>query len=185
MKNLIFSTIFLFCFSVLGKAEPQTHSMTELIVQVAATVLFFTAIIVTEIWYSNRKEKKTNELTAKEKPLKIFEYFNVFKGENEVSPQMIVLCHRNYCISCNILLFKNRIVFVTESMLEIELKDINSANIKKAFGEELLKINYSEISESGTKKEMSLYLQGSDENMLYIKNFIEERMDRPKIIDLT
>ena len=185
MKNLIFSTISLFCFSVFGKAEPRTYSMTEVIVKVVATVLVFIAVIVIEIRYSNKKEKKTNELKAKEKPLKIFEYCKIACGYNDELSAKSVALGGPGIVWGNVLLFQNRIVIVTVEALEIEIKDINFVKMRKVMLEEMLQVNFNEISKSGTQNEMALYLKGGKEDLLCIKNFIEERMNRPQIIDLT
>ena len=85
----------------------------------------------------------------------------------------------------NVLLFQNRIGIVTENALEIEIQDINFIKMTKVLLEEMLQVNFNEVSKSGTKKEMALYLKGGKEDLLYIKNFIEERLNRPQVIDLT
>ena len=159
--------------------------MTELIVQAVAIVLCFVAIIVIEIWYSNKKEKKTNELKAKEKPLKIFEYCKMAFGYNDELSARSVALGGPGVIWGNVLLFQNRVVVVTEDALEIEIKDINFIKMRKVLLEEMLQVNFNEISKSGTKNEMALYLKGGKDDLLYIKKFIEERMNRPQIIDLT
>ena len=184
MKNLIFSTIFLFCSSVFGKAEPRPHSTSDLIFRIIIPGILFVLVIVAEIWASNKREKKTNELKAKEEPLKIFEYFRIAFGYNdEHSVRSAAIS--GWAVWCSLLLFQNRMVIVAETTLEIEIKNINFVKMRKVMLEEFLQVCYNEISESGTTREKAVFLQGIDKDMLYIKNFIEERMNRPKIIDLT
>ena len=185
MKNLIFSTISLFCFSVFGKAEPRPHSTSDLIFRTIIPGIFFVLVIVAEIWASNKKEKKTTELKAKEKPLKIFEYCKIACGYNDELSAKSVALGGPGIVWGNVLLFQNRIVIVTVDALEIEIKDINFVKMRKVMLEEMLQVNFNEISKSGTQNEMALYLKGGKEDLLCIKNFIEERMNRPKIIDLT
>ena len=74
---------------------------------------------------------------------------------------------------------------MTENALEIKIKDINSIKLKKVLWEEILQVNYNEISKSGADNVATFYLKGDKEDLLCIKNFIEERMNRPQIIDLT
>lgn len=150
MKNLIFSTIFLFCFSAFGKAEPRPHSTSDLIFRTIIPGILFVLVIVAEIWASNKREKKTNELKAKEEPLKIFEYFRIAFGYNdEHSARAAVLGGRINVPLCNVLLFHDRIGLMTEKALEIGIKDINSITMKKVLWEEILQVNYNEISKSG------------------------------------
>ncbi|MBR4532628.1 hypothetical protein IKO70_09510 [bacterium] len=185
MKKVIFSMLFLFGFSIFGKTEPGTHSTSDFTFRMIGYTIVFIALIVFEIWYSNKKEKKTNELKAKEKPLKIFEYCKVAFGYNDELSAKSVALGGPGVVWGNVLLFQNRIGIVTENVLEIEIKDINFIKMKKVLLEEMLQVNFNEISKSGTKKEMALYLKGSKEDLLYIKNFIEERLNRPQVIDLT
>lgn len=185
MKYVIFSTVFLFCSSIFGKAEPGIQSTSDLTFRVIGYTIVFIAILVFEIWYSNKKEKKTNELKAKEKPLKIFEYCKVALGYNDELSAKSVALGGPGVVWGNVLLFQNRIGIVTENALEIEIQDINFIKMTKVLLEEMLQVNFNEVSKSGTKKEMALYLKGGKEDLLYIKNFIEERLNRPQIIDLT
>ena len=185
MKYVIFSTVFLFCSSILGKAEPGTQSTSDLTFRMIGDTIIFIAILVFEIWYSNKKEKKTNELKAKEKPLKIFEYCKVALGYNDELSAKSVALGGPGVVWGNVLLFQNRIGIVTENALEIEIQDINFIKMTKVLLEEMLQVSFNEISKSGTKKEMALYLKGGKEDLLYIKNFIEKKLNRPQIIDLT
>ena len=185
MKYVIFSTVFLFCSIILGKAEPGTQSTSDLTFRMIGDTIIFIAILVFEIWYSNKKEKKTNELKAKEKPLKIFEYCKVALGYNDELSAKSVALGGPGVVWGNVLLFQNRIGIVTENALEIEIQDINFIKMTKVLLEEMLQVSFNEISKSGTKKEMALYLKGGKEDLLYIKNFIEKKLNRPQIIDLT
>lgn len=186
MKNLIFSTISLFCFSVFGKAEPRPHSTSDLIFRTIIPGIFFVLVIVAEIWSRKKQNTKTKELQAKEKPVKILEYCKIFFGYNdEHSARAAVLGGRINVSLCNVLLFHDRIGLVTEKALEIGIKDINSITMKKVLWEEILQVNYNEISKSGADNIATFYLKGDKEDLLCIKNFIEERMNRPQIIDLT
>ena len=185
MKYVIFSTVFLFCSSILGKAEPGTQSTSDLTFRMIGDTIIFIAILVFEISYSNKKKKKTNELKAKEKPLKIFEYCKVALGYNDELSAKSVALGGPGVVWGNVLLFQNRIGIVTENALEIEIQDINFIKMTKVLLEEMLQVSFNEISKSGTKKEMALYLKGGKEDLLYIKNFIEKKLNRPQIIDLT
>lgn len=186
MKNLIFSTIFLFCFSVLGKVEPRPDSTSDFSFRTIGYTILFIAFIVAEIWSRKKQNAKTKELQAKEKPVKILEYCKISFGYNdEHSARVAVLGGRIHVPLCNVLLFQDRIGLVTENALEIKIKDINSIKLKKVLWEEILQVNYNEISKSGADNVATFYLKGDKEDLLCIKDFIEERMNRPQIIDLT
>ncbi|MBP5435544.1 hypothetical protein J6Z39_06965 [bacterium] len=186
MKYVIFSTVFLFCSSIFGKAEPGTQSTSDLTFRVIGYTIVFIAFIVLEIWSRKTQNKKTKELQAKEKPLKILEYCKISFGYNdEHSARAAVLGGRMKVPLCNVLLFQDHIGLVTEKALEIKIKDINSIKMKKVLWEEILQVNYNEISKNGSENSATFYLKGDKEDLLYIKNFIEERLNRPQIIDLT
>ena len=158
--------------------------MLELVVQATCAVLFFIVVFVVEIRAGNKREKRAKELTAKEKPLKIIEHRRISFGYNDERFVRSVAT-KGWAVICDILLFQNRMVIVAKSTLEIEMKDINFVEIRKVMLDEFLQICYNETSENGTTREKAIFLLGIDDNMLYIKNFIEERMNRPQIIDLT
>ena len=91
--------------------------------------------------------------------------------------------------SYDVLLFDDHIAFATGSVMgfgesipeEIEIKDINFASMKYILKTDLLLVNYNRKA----KEPSQFYMEGKKEDLLFIKNFIEERNGRPKVIDLT
>jgi len=153
--------------------------------------VFFVIFIVMEIWYRNKQGKKTKELSAKEKPVKIFEYCKIFYTYDESSAKSQVLfSHPASVVPCDVLLFQDHIGLVAANGYgihtnDVKIKDVNSVTIKKILWEKVLYVNYDEVSETGSVKNITFCLEGDLEDLSYIRNFIEERMTRPQVIDLT
>ena len=82
-----------------------------------------------------------------------------------------------------------KFTFANEKYLpEIAVKDIEIIFIKRVLGEDLLYIKHKVSPEKKVQYKETypeFYLSGDKEDLLYIKDFIEERMNRPKIVDLT
>ena len=66
------------------------------------------------------------------------------------------------------------------------LEDIHFVKMEKLLGKNLLLVNYTDkLNDIKGYKQTQIYVKGKTEDLLYIKNFIEERIQRPKVIDLT
>ena len=150
------------------------------------TIVFFVTVILN--FRENGKEKAkflANKQSIKEIECRIVDF----------ADNMYAKLTFSYSPVFEMLIFEDSIAFVTGYVIggsyqpEIELKDINFVRMENIFQTDLLLINhnakYKDESKSKTKYPSQFYLRAKKEDLLYIKNFIEERMNRPKIVDLT
>ncbi|HRZ78621.1 MAG TPA: hypothetical protein P5044_01325 [bacterium] len=91
----------------------------------------------------------------------------------------------------NVLLFDNHIAFATgvtgDWQPEIMISEINSVKMEKLLWKELLFIDHNAkfVEEGKTKKyENQFYLSGDKDELLYIKDFIEERMSKSNLLQI-
>ncbi len=140
---------------------------------------------------SNKRKKERNKAVEYNKSIKEIEC-EIIDVADDLSTKITLSF--NYSAVFDVLIFEDHIAFITGCVIgsyqpEIEIKDINFVRMKNIFQTDLLLINhnakYKDESKSKEKYPPQFYLKGSKEDLLYIKNFIEEKMNRPKIIDLT
>ena len=150
------------------------------------TIVFFATVILN--FRENGKEKAkflANKQCIKEIECRIVDF----------ADNMYVKLTFSYSPVFEMLIFEDSIAFVTGHVIggsyqpEIEIKDINFVRMENIYQTDLLLINhnakYKDENKSKTKYPSQFYLRAKEEDLLFIKNFIEERIDRPKVIDLT
>ena len=181
-KILVFIITVLISLSCSGSIIPE-KKLFELIL-FPFLVIF---VIVGEIMEYRKREKDINKASAGKKCLREFE-FGISGAENDSNVKFALLGRYNFP-RYNVLLFDDHIAFVAGFVMgfgesipdEIEIKDINFACMKYILKTDLLLINYNRKA----KEPSQFYMEGKKEDLLFIKNFIEERNGRPKVIDLT
>ena len=143
-------------------------------------------VIVGEIMEYRKREKDINKASAGKKCFREFEcVIMIADRDSEVKLTLFQRATPSY----NVLLFEDHLAFVTGFVMgfgesipdEIEIKDINFACMKYILKTDLLLINYNRKA----KEPSQFYMEGKKEDLLFIKNFIEEQNGRPKVIDLT
>ena len=150
------------------------------------TIVFFATVILK----FREGERERGKFLANKQCIKEIECRIIDFADN-----MYVKLTFSYSPVFEMLIFEDRIAFVTGHVIggsyqpEIEIKDINFVRMKNIFQTDLLLINhnakYKDESKSKEKYPCQFYLRAKKEELLYIKNFIEERIQRPKVIDLT
>ena len=141
-----------------------------------------------------------NRLDAKKKKQEKKKYVESEKPLYELSCSMIIskdivqarhISMSRWGTSVYVLLYNDviKFTFANEKYLpEIAVKDIEIIFIKRVLGEDLLYIKHKVSPEKKVQYKETypeFYLSGDKEDLLYIKDLIEERMNRPKIVDLT
>ena len=143
-------------------------------------------VIVGEIMDYRKREKNRNKALAGKQCIREFEcVIMIADSDSEVKLTLFQRAVPSY----DVLLFDDHIAFATGSVMgfgesipeEIEIKDINFACMKYILKTDLLLVNYNRKA----KEPSQFYMEGKKEDLLFIKNFIEERNGRPKVIDLT
>ncbi|MBP5435542.1 hypothetical protein J6Z39_06955 [bacterium] len=149
-------------------------------------LFLFVFVIVGEIMEYRKREKDINKASAGKQCIREFEFIIMMAdSDSEVKLTLFKRAIPSY----NVLLFDDHIAFVTGFVMgfgesipdEIEINDINFACMKYILKTDLLLVNYNRKA----KEPSQFYMEGKKEDLLFIKNFIEERNGRPKIIDLT
>lgn len=140
---------------------------------------------------SNKRKKERNKALKCNKTIKEIEC-EIIDVADDLSTKITLSF--NYSAVFDVLIFEEHIAFITGCVVgsyqpEIEIKDINFVRMKNIFRTDLLLINhnakYKDESKSKEKYPCQFYLRAKKEELLYIKNFIEERINKPKVIDLT
>ena len=160
---------------------------------ILAMVSIIIITIIVGIMSARKRKRDINKVLSGKKYLREFECgISAAKNDSDVKSALLGLY--NFPIY-NVFLFNDHIAFATGLVMglgesipnEIELKDINFAKMKNIFQTDLLVVNYNvkPKDESRSNEVFQFYMEGKKEDLLFIKNFIEERMNRPKIIDLT
>ncbi|MBP5591616.1 hypothetical protein J6Y50_07175 [bacterium] len=163
--------------------------LREILVMVPTIVV----TIMVGIMSARKRKRDINKVLSGKKYLREFECgISAAKNDSDVKSALLGLY--NFPVY-NVFLFNDHIAFTTGLVMglgesipdEIELKDINFAKMKNIFQTDLLVVNYNvkPKDESRSNEAFQFYMEGKKEDLLYIKNFIEERMHRPQIIDLT
>lgn len=163
--------------------------LREILVMVPTIVV----TIMVGIMSARKRKRDINKVLSGKKYLREFECgISAAKNDSDVKSALLGLY--NFPVY-NVFLFNDHIAFTTGLVMglgesipdEIELKDINFAKMKNIFQTDLLVVNYNvkPKDESRSNEVFQFYMEGKKEDLLFIKNFIEERMNRPKIIDLT
>lgn len=156
------------------------------------TAIYFLASLFLLIWVffierqDEQKRKKHRSLLLKNKPIAEFDC-DIINGTDKVQASLLAT-HSFYRIHACVMLYEQSIVLATglETLQdEIMINDIEFVSIKQ-----LSFIDHLYIRQRVQKiphKEIwgELYLNGDKKDLLYIKKFIEERMHRPQVIDLT
>ncbi|MBO4698896.1 hypothetical protein J5690_04710 [bacterium] len=136
----------------------------------------------------NEEQKKKKHRTSflKNKPIVEFDC-DIINGSDKIQATLLAT-HSFYRIHTCVMLYEQSIVLTTglETLQdEIMIDDIEFVSIKQLsfidhlyIRQRVQKIPHKEIWSE-------LYLNGDKKDLLYIKKFIEERMHKPQIIDLT
>jgi hypothetical protein len=144
-------------------------------------------VVIGEIMSARKRDKDRNKALAGKQCIREFECF-IMIAYSDADIKLSFLS-KYAPATYNVLLFEDHIAFTTgfvagfgESIPdEIEIRDINFARMKNIFKTDFLLINYNRKA----KESSNLYMEGKKEDLLYIKKFLEERMHRPQVIDLT
>lgn len=146
----------------------------------------FIALVVYMIYWlwTSRKRKEQKQKLFKEGFLAEFEC-ELIPGIDKVASRLALAYGAG--VKSNVMLFDNHIAFATgvigDWQPEIIIADINSLKMEKLLWKELLFIDHNaKFVEEGKpqKYENQFYLSGDKEELLYIKDFIEERMLKAK-----
>ncbi len=156
------------------------------------TAIYFLASLFLLIWVffierqDEQKRKKHRSLLLKNKPIAEFDC-DIINGTDKVQAALLAT-HRFYRTHACVMLYEQSIVLATgleKLQDEIMIDDIESVSIKRLSLIDHLYVRQ-RIRKIPHKESLNeFYLNGEKEDLLYIKNFIEERMHRPQIIDLT
>lgn len=160
--------------------------LREILVMVPTIVV----TIIVGIMSARKRKRDINKVLSGKKYLREFECrISAAKNDSDVKSALLGLYNFP---TYNVFLFDDGIAFATGLVLnrgvpdEIEIKDINFVIMKNIFQTDLLVVNYIKPEDGSEAQEASqLYMEGRKEELLFIKNFIEERIQRPKVIDLT
>ncbi len=147
---------------------------------IIVTICLIFLVVATII--GNNKRKKQKKKLTKDGCMNEFNCELVIGGDKVMS-RMIIL--RNHTVSSNVLLFDDHVAFATgatkEWQPEIMISDINFVKMEKLLWKDLLFIDHNaKFEEKGKTKSKyvnQFYLSGDKEELLYIKDFIEERMN--------
>ena len=150
-------------------------------------LVFLFVVFIVEFIVNTRIEKHVKELEARKGWIKKIDC-ELIAGDDKVVARLVIA--RNFGDLCTIFLFADSLGlamdYTTKNAPEIMLEDIHFVKMEKLLGKNLLLVNYTDkLNDIKGYKQTQIYVKGKTEDLLYIKNFIEERMNRPKIIDLT
>ena len=156
--------------------------------KVVSSILIVIALFILNRIDSKKKKQEKKKYVELEKPLYELSCSMII-SKNIVQARHISMSR--WGTSVYVLLYNDviKFTFANEKYLpEIAVKDIEIIFIKRVLGEDLLYIKHKVSPEKKAQYKETypeFYLSGDKEDLLYIKNFIEERMQRPKIVDLT
>ena len=162
--------------------------LREILVMVPTIVV----TIIVGIMSARKRKRDINKVLSGKKYLREFEC-RIMAAYSDTDIKLSFLS-KYAPPTYDVFLFDDYIAFTTGLVMglgesipnEIELKDINFAKMKNIFQTDLLVVNYIKPEDGSEAQEASqLYIEGRKEELLFIKNFIEERIQRPKIVDLT
>lgn len=153
----------------------------------ALFIVFIFAVLIERQEDKRKKQKRASFL--KNKPLAEFDC-DIIDGVDKVQATLLTT-NRFYRTSACVMLYEKSIVIATGSEVlqpEIMINDIETVSMKRLAFEDHLYIRHTVTADIKAKYKETcpeIYLKGKKEDLLFIKNFIEERIQRPKIIDLT
>ncbi len=156
--------------------------------KVVSSILIVIALFILNRLEAKKKNQEKKKYLELEKPLYELSC-SVIISNNIVQARHISMSR--WGTSVYVLLYNDviKFTFANEKYLpEIMVKDIEIILIKRILGEDLLYIKHKVSPEKKAQYKETypeFYLSGDKEDLLYIKNFIEGRMNKPKIIDLT
>lgn len=163
--------------------------LREILVMVPTIII----TIIVGIMSARKRKRDINKVISGKKYLREFEC-GISAAKNDSDVKSAIFGLYNFPIY-NVFLFDDHIAFTTGLVIglgesipdEIEIKDINFVSMKNIFQTDLLAIkhNAKPKDESISQEAFQFYMEGKKEDLLFIKNFIEERMHKPQIIDLT
>ena len=158
---------------------------------IALPIILFTLVL--GIISVRKRKQDINKVLAGKKCLREFE-FRIMAAYSDTDIKLSFLS-KYAPPTYDVFLFDDYIAFTTGLVMglgesipdEIELKNINFAKMKNIFQTDLLVVNYNvkPKDESRSNEAFQFYMEGKKEDLLYIRKFLEERMNRPQIIDLT
>ena len=153
----------------------------------ALFIVFIFAVLIERQEDKRKKQKRASFL--KNKPLAEFDC-DIIDGVDKVQATLLTT-NRFYRTSACVMLYEKSIVLATgveASQSEIMINDIEAVSMKRLAFEDHLYIRHTVTADIKAKYKETcpeIYLKGNKEDLLYIKKFLEDRMHRPKVIDLT
>lgn len=156
--------------------------------KVVSGILIVVTLFILNRLDAKKKKQEKKKYVESEKPLYELNC-SIIISKDIVQARHISMSR--WGTSVYVLLYNDviKFTFANEKYLpEIAVKDIEIIFIKRVLGEDLLYIKHKVSPEKKAQYKETypeFYLSGEKEDLLYIKNFIEERMHRPQIIDLT
>lgn len=160
-----------------------------------AEIIGFIGLLLLFIWMffivskDEEKKEKIRNSFFKHKPLAEFDC-DLIDGIDKVQATLLAT-NSFYRTHATVMLYEKSIVIATGSEVfqpEIMINDIEAVSMKRLAFDDHLYIRHTVTADIKAKYEETcpeIYLKGKKEDLLFIKNFIEERMHRPQIIDLT
>jgi hypothetical protein len=183
-KILVFIITVLISLSCSGSRIYENKMLRDIFMIYIPTIVI---TVIAGIMSARKRKKDINKVLAGKKCLREFECgISAAEYDNEVKSAILGLYNFP---KYNVFLFEDHLAFATGLVMgfgesipdEIEIKDINFACMKYILKTDLLLVNYNRKA----KESSQFYMEGKKEDLLFIKNFIEERNGRPKVIDLT
>ena len=156
--------------------------------KVVSGILIVIALFILNRIDSKKKKQEKKKYVELEKPLYELSCSMII-SKNIVQARHISMSR--WGMSVYVLLYNDviKFTFANEKYLpEIMVKDIEIILIQRVLGEDLLYIKHKVSPEKKAQYKETypeFYLSGDKEELVYIKDFIEERMHRPQVIDLT
>lgn len=152
----------------------------------ALFIVFIFAVLIEKQEEKRKKQKRASFL--KNKPLAEFNC-DVIEGVDKVQATLLTT-NRFYRTNACIMLYEKSIVLATgieAFQPEIMINDIEAVSMKRLAFEDHLYIRHTITADLKAKYKTcpEIYLKGNKEDLIYIQRFLEERMHRPKINDLT
>ena len=161
-----------------------------------AEIIRFIGLLLLFIWMlfivskNEEKKEKIRKSFLKNKPLAEFDC-DLIDGTDKVQATLLATDRGFYRTHASVMLYEKSIVIATGSEVfqpEIMINDIETVSMKRLAFEDHLYIRHTVTADIKAKYKETcpeIYLKGKKEDLLYIKKFLEDRMHRPQIIDLT
>ena len=162
--------------------------MFEIAAYFLGSLILFIMVFFIASKDEEKKEKIRNSF-LKNKPIAEFDC-DLIDGIDKVQATLLAT-NSFYRTHASVMLYEKSIVIATGSEVfqpEIMINDIEAVSMKRLAFDDHLYIRHTVTADIKARYKETcpeIYLKGKKEDLLYIKKFLEERMHRPQVIDLT